>query len=232
MSLELALKGLIAEVLTEAGLIASAVTSVPAGTPAAASPPAPAPRRGRGRPVTGESPPPPASAVPSASPAATEPDPFAEALAAPAAAPTATLDEVRAALTALKNATDQATALKVLKDVGGASNLADLQKTPDKYGAVVQAAKAALPGATPAAEPDDPFATETAAEPIPTKEEVRAAIVAAQKRTGADIVQKVVMEHGGVAVGSNGVKGPSLQALPESAYAAVVKAVNALPTTK
>lgn len=233
MSLELALKGLIAAVLAEAGVIGS-TNPVPAATPAAASPAVAPPRRGRGRPVQGETAAPAAIAAPVVPPAAAEADPFAEPAPAVATAPTATLDEVRAALTALKNATNQTTALEVLKDVGGVSNLTELQKTPEKYGAVVQAARAALPVAADAeAEPDDPFAaTETAAEPVPTKEEVRAAIVAAQKRTGADIVQKIVMKHGGKAVGTNGVEGPSLQALPASAYAAVVKEVGALPTTK
>ncbi len=215
-------------------VLADAIENTPAPVghgvpPAETTPPAEAPRRGRGRPAKGESAPAAATVsapAPSAAPA--EADPFADAPAA-AAAPTATLDEVRAALTELKAAASQEIALKVLKDVGGVSNLSDLQKTPEKYGAVVSAARAAMPSAEA-----DPFATGAAvvAEAVPTKEEVRAAIVAAQKRTSANAVQQVVMRHGGKAPGANGVEGPSLQALPVSAYATVIKEVGALPTTK
>jgi hypothetical protein len=199
--------------------------AAPASTPAATTPT----RRGRGRPVTGETAAPAAIAAPAASPAVAE-DPFATAAPAPAA-PTATLDQVRAALTALKDATSQDNALKVLKEAGGVSNLTDLQKTPEKYGAVVLAATAALP--QPATEAD-PFETETATESeqkAPSLEDVKAAVVEAQKRTATGKVQAVVMKHGGVAAGANG-NGPSLKALPIAAYAAVIAEVKALPTTK
>ena len=197
----------------------------PASTPAAVAPA----RRPRGRPVTGETPPPPASAVPAASPAVAE-DPFATAVPAPPA-PIATLEQVRAALTALKDASSQDNALKVLKEAGGVSNLTDLAKTPEKYGAVVLAATAALPTAQ---QPEsDPFETEApaVAEQAPSLEDVKAAVVEAQKRTATDKVQAIVMKHGGVAAGAAG-KGPSLKALPIAAYAAVIAEVKALPTTK
>lgn len=147
---------------------------------------------------------------------------------------TATLDEVRAALKALANATTQADALKLLAAKGdGAANLTDLKA--DLYGAVVAAAAAALPPikTVPVVE-DDPFAT-PAAEPVKTVtlEEIKAAVVAAGKKTSQDTVQKVVMSFGGQASdGTGGPMKPSLKALPETSYAAVLAAINALPTTK
>jgi hypothetical protein len=199
---------------------------VPAGTPPAAPAAAPKPR---GRPPKA-APTPEPTAAPAPAPAAE--DPFATE--APAA-PTATIEEVRSALTALKAATSQETAVGVLKSAGGAENLTAL--SPQKYGAVVAAAKAALP--VKAAEPEDPFATPAAipapaaaAEKAPSLEDVRAAVVAAQKRTSPATVQKVVMDHGGKAPGANGAEGPSLKALPASAYATTIAALAALPSTK
>lgn len=201
------------------------------GTPAAvaAQPAAPA-KRGRGRPVQGETPPS-ASASPAPSPAATEADPFGGSPAA-AAAPTLTQDDVRNALVALKDATSQDNALKVLKDSsGGVSTLPQLPA--DKYATVVAACKAAMPGA--AAPATDPFEVSTAASVqtnAPSLEDVKAAVVEAQKRTATDTVQQVVMAHGGKAPGPNGAERPSLKALPVPSYAAVIAAVKALPTTK
>lgn len=222
-------------------VLADAIEGTPetAGTPAAAAgQPA---KRGRGRPVTGEAAPA-TTTAPAAAPAATEPDPFDTAPAA-AAAPTATLDEVRDALKALSAATTQAGALKLLNDVAGVPNLTDLQKTPEKYGLVVQAAKKATPApvAAPAAEAD-PFETSApAAAPVVaaaqeqkaySKEDVKKALIKAQQRTAVDTVQAVVMKHGGKAPGANGVLAASLNALPVSAYGLVVAEVEALPTTK
>lgn len=196
--------------------------------PASATAPAATPKP-RGRPARGETA---ASTASAASTAAVEADPFATLVTAP----TATLDEVRAALTALKEARTQADALKVLKDSSGVDNLGELQKTPEKYGAVVAAAKAALPdiGAAAVADPFE-TATEASAEPAKsvTLEEVKAACVAAGKRTGQDKVQKIVMDHGGRGKNAaTGVEGPSLNALSKDNYAAVIAAVSALPTTK
>lgn len=212
--------------------------STPPAAPAAAPTTA---KRGRGRPVAGETTPAAQTALAPA-PAATEADPFDTAPAA-ATAPTATLDEVRAALKALSAATTQATALQVLKMAGDADNLTDLQKTPAKYGVVVRAAKAAMPAAAaaPAAEADPfetaaPAAAAVVADPAQkaySKEDVKAALVKAQKRTGVDTVQAVVMKHGGKALdAAKGVEVASLNALPVSAYGAVVAEVEALPTTK
>lgn len=219
-----------ARVATALRALADALDDSPADAAAPAAT-ANTPKRGRGRPVTGEAPA--ANAAQAMTPAASTPadDPFATAPVA-AAAPTATIEQVREALTALKAATSQDAALKVLKDAGGADNLTTLK--PEKFGAVVAAAKAALP-ATKTAEPeDDPFAAPAAAaEKPPTLEELKALIVQAQARTSPDTVQKVVMDHGGKAPKSDGSgEGPSLKALPVDKYAAVAAAIKALPTTK
>lgn len=191
--------------------------------------PTPAPaKRGRGRPVQGEAAP--ATAV-QAAPAVVEADPFA--VTAPAeVAPVATLAEVRAALTALKDATSQKAAVELLKAVSGADNLSSLP--PAKYGEVVAAAKKAMPAAAPVAEPDDPFAVPaTTSERTYTLEDVRAAVLEATKRTGQDRAAKVVMDLGGKAPKADGSGfGPSWTALPKEQYAAAIAGLNALPSTK
>lgn len=202
----------------------SGAASIPGSDVSANSEPQPT-RRGRGRPAKGESPAPAPSGVPAPSLAATEPDPFAPAAAQ---APTATLEDVRAALVALKEATSQDAALNVLKTVGSATSLPQL--AAGKYDAVVAACKAALPAPKPEG---DPFEVSAPVQTnAPSLEDVKAAVVEAQKRTSTDAVQKVVMDHGGKAPGPNGVPGPSLKALPVPSYAAVIAAVKALPTTK
>ena len=194
-------------------------------------------KRGRGRPAKGEesaaSAPAQASSTPPTTPAAAEVDPFETA--APAA-PTATLEEVRESLKGLAAVSSQATALDILKTVGGAANLTAL--TADKYGEVVQAAKIKAntyaKDPTPEVDPFEvPVGTPTAAEVKPvTLEDVKALLVATQKRTSQDTVQKIVMKHGGKAALPTGGEGPSLKALPESAFAAVVAELKALPATK
>lgn len=225
--------------------LADAFEDVPEGTAAAANTAAEATqpaaqKRGRGRPVKGEdqAPAPTAQALATsttaATPAVAESDPFASA----PAAPVATLEEVRAALTALKAVSTQDIALAVLKDVSGAANITDL--TPDKYGAVVQAAKlkantyAKAPDPTPEVDPFEvPAAAPAAAAKPLTMEDVRDAVVKATKRTATDTVQKVVMDHGGKATNpETGAPAPSLKAIPEAQYAAVIAAIQALPTTK
>lgn len=210
------------------------------GTPDASIPDAPAPgvtpaKRGRGRPVIGEL----AQATAVAAPAAVvEADPFAAEPAAPAA-PTATIEEVRLALTTLRNATgNQQTAMDILKAAGGADNLTALK--PDKYGAVVAAATAAMPPVKTAPVVEaDPFAAPVEAAPVaePVKvltiEDVKAAVLAATKRAGVDRAARVVMDLGGKAKNAaTGVEGPSWTALPKDQYAAAIAGLAALPTTK
>ncbi len=172
--------------------------------------------RGRGRPRKEE-----------AAPVAAA-DPF-ETPAAPVA-PSATLEDVRAALTALRAATSQDNALAVLKPF--AANLTALK--PELYGLVVGAAKGAMPTQKAAEVEADPFETPAAAPAKAlTLEDVKAAVVAAQKRTGVDTVQAVVMKHGGTAASPDGgAMMPSLKALPPSAFAATVAELQALPSTK
>lgn len=212
----------------------------PAAPPAPAGAPAPA-RRGRGRPVTGETPPAtPSPATVAETPAAVA-DPFATSPAA-SPAPAATLEQVREALKALSATTTQDNALAVLKSAGGVDNLTELQKTPEKYGLVVQAVQKAAPGqgvtvATPAA---DPFETAAPAAPaaatVATETfdlaAVKAELIKAQKRTAVDKVQAVVIKHGGSGPDGKGGVGVSLTALAISKYGDVVAEVRALPTTK
>lgn len=206
-------------------------------------------KRGRGRPVKGEDQPATVAAVPSAgsstaataaaaappagtqttAPASAVDDPFETPPAAPAV-PTATLDEVRASLKALAAATSQAIALDVLKACGMAANLTELK--PGLYGAVVNAAsnKAKEYAKAPEA---DPFEVPASAPAVKvTLEDVKAVAVAVGKTTSQDTVQKVVMKHGGKAALPSGGEGPSLKALPEAAYVAVIAELKALPATK
>lgn len=224
--------------------LAEAVNGTYKGKPIYAQVDAAAPiepqKRGRGRPVKGEETAAPAVTAPALAsstttqtPASADVDPFET----PPAAPAATLDEVRAALTALKTASTQEKALAVLKKAGGADNLTGLK--PEKYGAVVAAVNAELDAlAGPKKAPDvDPFEVPTAtaapaSKPV-TLEDVKAAVVAAQKKTSTDAVQKIVMAHGGKALNpATGGDGPSLKALPEAQFAATIAAIEALPTTK
>lgn len=202
------------------------------------SPPAEPQKRGRGRPVKGEDqvPAPTVQAQDTSTTTATLAVVEVDAFAPTSSVPVATLEDVRGALTTLKAASTQEIALSVLKDVGSAANITDLK--PENYGKVVQAAKkkaleyakAAAPA--PAEDPWEVPATAPAAKPL-TMEDVRAVAVAAGKRTGQDTIQKVVMDHGGKAFNpATGVSGPSMKALPEAQYAAVIAAIQALPTTK
>lgn len=208
------------------------VAAQPANSAPSFTEPAPA-KRGRGRPAKGEETPP---AAPVASPAATEVDPFAPPAPGTPSVPAATIEQVRAALTALKEAASQDIALMVLKVAGGANNLTELK--PDKYGLVVAAVEAKKAEyqkpATPTPVEADPFdipAATAAAKPL-TFEDVKLVIVETGKRASQDTIQKVVMAHGGKAPVPTGGEGPSLRALPEAQFAATIAALKALPTTK
>lgn len=217
---------------------------------------APAPAKPRGRPAKGETagvadPAPTTSASTTVETQAT-PVPAVETASAPAADPFATaptvpqptIDEVMTAARALSSATSQQNAVDVLKKATGASSRAELK--PEQHAAALAALKAALPIADPFAGPattQAPVATNTVSTPAvasapvsdaPSLEQVKAAIREAQKRTGVDIVQRVIMEHGGKKVDPSvpGGFGPSVQALSVPSYAAVIAALNALPKTK
>lgn len=210
-------------------------------------------KRGRGRPAKGEDQPATGAASPAVgstsaataaavapsagtqttAPASGVDDPFASTPAEPAV-PTATLDDVRKALTGLREISSQDIALQVLKDAGGAPNLTDLK--PENYGKVVVAARIkGISYAKPAAvETPDPFETTAAATTAVavTLEDVKAVVVEVGKHTSQDTVQKVVMQFGGVANVAGQPPGPSLKALPADKYAATIAALRALPVTK
>lgn len=157
-------------------------------------------------------------------------DPFAETKPS---APKNTLDQVRAAAKAYGAATDQATAVALMEKVSGHKSLGTL--TADKYDAVVAAFNDALVETSKPTAEDDPFGETTAPAAdakVPTFDDVKAAVVKAQKRTATDTVQKVVMSHGGKAAGQNGAVGPSLKTLPVDKYAVTIRDIEALPTTK
>lgn len=219
--------------------------------------PAKATGRGRGRPAKGEETAAPATgaAVPSAESSTVATGAAAASSAgtqttAPAsvvaddpfdpkpAGPVATLEEVRAALKAVREASTQENALAILKKAGDAGNLTDLKA--EKYGVVVAAANVELriraaskPSPVVEADPFGETTTPAAPEKALTLEDVKAVIVATQKRTSQDAVQQVVMANGGKAnKPDGGGEGPSLKALPEANFAATVAALKALPTTK
>lgn len=212
--------------------IAAALKGVAAPAAPAAAP------KPRGRPAKGggDSPAPVATtaqapAQPVAAATQPEADPFAPTAPVAAPAPAASLQDVRDALTALRAATTQENALKVLKDASGVDNLTAL--VPEKYGVVVAAAKAAVPAAPQQTEAD-PFDTTPAAPAAKpaTLEDVKAACVEGAKRTSQDTVLKVIFEHGGKAPLPTGGEGASLKALPEAAFGKVIAAIKALPSTK
>ena len=165
-------------------------------------------------------------------------DPFADAAPAPLAV---TREDVRAAALALSAATSQDNAVAVIKAATGVSYPG---LGPDQYGAAL----AAILSATPKAIDADPFAPTasasaspaasaaapaTAQEDAPSLDAVKAAIRKARQRTSDNVVQKIVIDNGGVAVNpSDGQRGISINALPISAYATVIAALNALPDTK
>jgi len=63
----------------------------------------------------------------------------------------------------------------------------------------------------------------------PSLHDVKAAIVAGQKRAATAAIQKIVIDHGG-SVQENGTARPALKALPRSSYAKVIAVIKALPS--
>lgn len=227
-------------------ILALAFETPEGDAPEQPSSPAEPAKRGRGRPAKGEDGAAPAApSVVQASPvvSAADIDPFETKPADPVpAAPVATLEEVRAALKAVREVSTQENALAILKKAGEAGNLTDLKA--EKYGVVVAAANVELrirsAGAAGPVVEADPFGETQApaaaavpdAKPL-TIEDVKAVIVETQKRTSQDTVQKVVMANGGRAnKPDGGGEGPSLKALPEANFAATIAALKALPATK
>jgi hypothetical protein len=225
MSIESALKEFILQVVAEAG-------AEPAST-----------KRGRGRPAKGEEP----IAAPAPSPSVdsepvAEEDPFGAPVAPPPV--TVTLEQVREKAVALSKATSQSNAVEVLKTATGAASFGELK--PDAYGKAVEAFTVALTaleatadpfavaGSAPAAKTaPSASAPATVVTDSPSLADVKAAVVAGQKKTSTETVQKIVIDAGGFAVDpATGMKGPSLKQLPVSAYAGVIAAIAKLPATK
>ena len=207
-------------------------------------------RKPRGRPVKGEETAPVAApAQTAASPATSTPVPEASAQdTAPEndpftstpepSVPVVTLDQLSAKARELSKLTSQEKAVGVMKSATGASSFGALK--PEQYGLAYQAFEASIAFASSAKEEvPDPFAApattaqsataSATAEAAPSLADVKDAVVKAQKRTGTDVVQKVVAKHGGVAGSPPQV---SLKALPVSKYAQVLAEIAALPSTK
>ena len=215
-----------------------------------AQPAAEKPKRGRGRPVVGEETAPaaaqtqtaasPAISTPvleaSAQDTAPENDPFTST--PEPSVPTVTLEQLSAKARELSKLTSQEKAVGIMKSATGAASFGALK--PEQYGLAYQAFEASISFASSAKEEvPDPFAApattaqsataSATAEAAPSLADVKDAVVKAQKRTGTDVVQKVVAKHGGVAGSPPQV---SLKALPVSKYAQVLAEIAALPSTK
>lgn len=107
------------------------------GSDPVATQPAPAQKRGRGRPAKTETAPPAAQTAPAA-PAVPAADPFAIDGGAVDTGPTRTLNDVRAALIVYQAKHGQAEAIKLMKDSTGAETLAQLKEAD--YGKLFRAA--------------------------------------------------------------------------------------------
>ena len=203
-----------------------------------------APKKARGRPVKGEETAPaaapaqaaasPATSTPALAASAPDTAPEEDPFAGTPVAPTVTLDQLRDAATRLSKLTSQDKAVGVLKSATGAASFGVLY--PEQYGVAYQAFETAIANTKVT---DDPFAAPAATAPsapastpvtsAPSLADVKAAVIAAQKRTGTDVVQSIVVKNGGVAGSPPQV---SLKALHESKYAQVIAEIAALPSTK
>ena len=207
-------------------------------------------KKPRGRPAKGEesaAAQPAASALavstptPATAPAAlsvgSDTDPFASTPEEPSV-PTVTLEQLSAKARELSKLTSQEKAVGIMKSATGAASFGALK--PEQYGLAYQAFEASIAfESSKASTPDDPFAApattaqsataSATAEAAPSLADMKDAVVKAQKRTGTDVVQKVVAKHGGVAGSPPQV---SLKALPVSKYAQVLAEIAAFPSTK
>ena len=144
-----------------------------------------------------------------------------------------TKEAMKAAVLAYRDATDQATALKLLSDVG-AENFGAVK--PELYQQVTDAAVAALAAVSkPAVKEVDPFGDEdeTPAAPAVELKDVKAAFVKRQKDVSETALLAVLKDLGALGAGAPGQPPtPSLKHLDASKFAAAIAAVNALPKTK
>jgi hypothetical protein len=144
-----------------------------------------------------------------------------------------TKEAMKAAVLAYRDATDQATALKLLSDVG-AENFGAVK--PELYQQVTDAAVAALAATVkPVVKEVDPFGDddETPAAPTLVLADVKKVFVARHKDVSESALLDVLKTLGAVgAVAPGQPLTPSLKFLAADKFAAAVAAVNALPKTK
>lgn len=230
-------------------LLADAIETPASSSDLSPQPSQEPPKRGRGRPPKETTPSVAAPSAPATEPTEATPAPTATASASsatpsdpfaqPAPKPQPSIEEVMDAARKLSAATTQQNAVDVLKAATGASNRGELK--PEQHAAALAALTKALPQSDPfapvAATPAvaaAPTAAVAVQSDAPTIDAVKAAIRDAQKITGVDTVQRVIMDHGGKKPDANspGGWGPSVQALSVSSYATVIAALKALPKTK
>lgn len=144
-----------------------------------------------------------------------------------------TKEAMKAAVLAYRDATDQATALKLLTDVG-AENFGAVK--PELYQQVTDAAVAALASVSkPAVKEIDPFGDDSDEPAAPTVvlADVKKAFVARQKDVSESALLDVLKTLGAVGAGAPGQPlTPSLKFLDASKFAQAIAAVNALAKTK
>ena len=166
-----------------------------------------------------------------------------ETTATPAAIPTVTTpaatpvvlgnkEDMKKAVLAYKDATDQATALKLLTDVG-AENFGAVK--PELYQQVTDAAIAALASVSkPVVKEVDPFAdSDEDVAPTVTLTDVKKAFVGRQKDVSESALLDVLKSLGAVGAGAPGQPlTPSLKFLAADKFAAAIELVSKLPKTK
>ncbi len=143
-----------------------------------------------------------------------------------------TKEAMKAAVLAYRDATDQATALKLLTDVG-AENFGAVD--PAKYQQVTDAANAALAALKPVVAEVDPFGDDEipAAALTLTLADVKTAFVKRQKDVSESALLGVLKDLGAMGPAAPGKPAaPSLKYLDASKFAQAVAAVAALPKTK
>jgi len=167
--------------------------------------------------------------------AAEAPGPAIATPPATSVSPVGTKEAMKAAVLAYRDATDQATALKLLSDIG-AENFGAVK--PELYQQVTDAAVAALAAVSkPAVKEVDPFDDDdiggSVALPVVELADVKKAFVARQKDVSEAALLAVLKDLGAVGAGAPGQPpAPSLKHLDASKFAAAIAAVNALPKTK
>ena len=146
-----------------------------------------------------------------------------------------TKEAMKAAVLAYRDATDQATALKLLTDVG-AENFGAVK--PELYQQVTDAAVAAVAALKPAAaKVSDPFGDDdiggSVALPVVALADVKKAFVARQKDVSEAALLGVLKELGAVGAGAPGTPPtPSLKYLAADKFAVAIELVSKLPKTK